>query len=154
MLFCSVKPEILKNVGKAVTTLPDNFKPHRGVKKVYEQRAQMIETGEGVDWALAEALAFATLLVEGNHVRLSGQDVERGTFSHRHSVLHDQETGEQYCPLDHVIMNQDEEMFTVSNRFISKCCMPFFFFFLTFNERIIIFLIFLFLVSRLSWDTS
>ncbi|KAK4371441.1 hypothetical protein RND71_010916 [Anisodus tanguticus] len=53
----------------------------------------MIETGEGVDWAVGEALAFATLLVEGNHVRLSGQDVERGTFSHRHSVIHDQETG-------------------------------------------------------------
>ena len=89
------------------------------MKKVYEQRAQMIETGEGIDWALAEALALATLVVEGNHVRLSGQDVERGTFSHRHSVLHDQETGEEYCPLDHLVMNQDPEMFTVSNRYFS-----------------------------------
>ena len=115
-LIYRVKPEILKNVGKAITHFPDNFKPHRAVKKVYEQRAQMIETGEGIDWAVGEALAFATLLVEGNHVRLSGQDVERGTFSHRHSVVHDQETGEKYCPLDHVIMNQNEEMFTVSNR--------------------------------------
>lgn len=103
-------------MGKAITTLPESFKLHRAVKKVYEQRAQMIESGEGVDWALGEALAFATLVVEGIHVRLSGQDVERGTFSHRHSVLHDQENGDQYCPLDHVIMNQDEEMFTVSNR--------------------------------------
>ena len=115
-LIYRVKPEILKTVGKAITRFPDNFKPHRAVKKVYEQRAQMIETGEGIDWAVGEALAFATLLVEGNHVRLSGQDVERGTFSHRHSVVHDQETGEKYCPLDHVIMNQNEEMFTVSNR--------------------------------------
>ncbi|KAF7820480.1 2-oxoglutarate dehydrogenase, mitochondrial-like [Senna tora] len=111
-----VKPEILKNVGKAITVLPENFTPHRAVRKIYEQRAQMVETGEGIDWGFAEALAFATLLVEGNHVRLSGQDVERGTFSHRHSVVHDQETGEIYCPLDHVIMNQNEEMFTVSNR--------------------------------------
>ena len=118
-LFCRVKPEILKTVGKAISSLPENFKPHRAVKKVYEQRAQMIETGEGIDWALAEALAFATLVVEGNHVRLSGQDVERGTFSHRHSVLHDQETGEEYCPLDHLVMNQDPEMFTVSNRYFS-----------------------------------
>ncbi len=58
--------------------------------------------GEGVDWATAEALAFATLLSEGNHVRLSGQDVERGTFSHRHAVLHDQNTGEKYIPLTQV----------------------------------------------------
>lgn len=115
-----VKPEILKNVGKAITSIPETFKPHRAVKRVYDQRAQMIETGEGVDWAVGEALAFATLLVEGNHVRLSGQDVERGTFSHRHSVLHDQETGERYCPLDHVIMNQPEEMFTVSNSSLSE----------------------------------
>lgn len=115
-----VKPEILKNVGKAITSIPETFKPHRAVKRNYDQRAQMIETGEGVDWAVGEALAFATLLVEGNHVRLSGQDVERGTFSHRHSVLHDQETGERYCPLDHVIMNQPEEMFTVSNSSLSE----------------------------------
>lgn len=106
----------MKTVGKAIATLPETFKPHKQVKKIYGDRAKMIETGEGVDWAVAEALAFATLLVEGNHVRLSGQDVERGTFSHRHSVLHDQESGEIYCPLDHVVMNQDPEMFTVSNR--------------------------------------
>lgn len=118
MQLYRVKPEILKNVGKAITTLPENFKPHKAVKKIFEQRAKMIETGEGIDWAVGEALAFATLLVEGNHVRLSGQDVERGTFSHRHAVVHDQETGEQYCPLDHVLLKQDEEMFTVSNRFV------------------------------------
>ncbi|CAM8909347.1 unnamed protein product [Rhodiola kirilowii] len=115
-----VKPDILKTVGKAITTLPDTFKPHRAVKKIYDQRNQMIETGEGIDWALGEALAFATLLVEGNHVRLSGQDVERGTFSHRHSVLHDQETGAQYCPLDHIVINQNEELFTVSNSSLSE----------------------------------
>ncbi|KAL6562752.1 hypothetical protein OROGR_003759 [Orobanche gracilis] len=92
-----VKPEILKNVGKAITTLPQNFKPHRAVKRIFEDRAKMIESGEGIDWAVGEALTFATLLVEGNHVRLSGQYVERGTFSHRHSVIHDQETGERYC---------------------------------------------------------
>lgn len=90
------------------------------MKKIFADRAKMIETGEGIDWAVGEALAFATLLVEGNHVRLSGQDVERGTFSHRHSVLHDQETGKKYCPLDHVVTNQNEEMFTVSNRYVEK----------------------------------
>ncbi|KAH9326339.1 hypothetical protein KI387_006517 [Taxus chinensis] len=115
-----VKPEILKNVGKAITTLPETFNPHRAVKRIFDQRAQMIEKEEGVDWAVGEALAFATLLVEGNHVRLSGQDVERGTFSHRHAVLHDQETGARYCPLDHVVMKQNEEMFTVSNSSLSE----------------------------------
>jgi 2-oxoglutarate dehydrogenase E1 component len=118
---CSVKPEILKRVGEAMTTLPENFKPHRAVKKIFDLRRQMIETGEGIDWAVGEALAFATLIVEGNHVRLSGQDVERGTFSHRHSVIHDQETGERYCPLDNLVMNQDEELFTVSNRYEFRC---------------------------------
>eukprot|EP01018_Ginkgo_biloba_P020795 Gb_16333 [translate_table: standard] len=115
-----VKPEILKNVGKAITTLPKTFNPHKAIKRIYGQRAQMIETEQGLDWATAEALAFATLLVEGNHVRLSGQDVERGTFSHRHAVLHDQETGERYCPLDNVVMNQHAEMFTVSNSSLSE----------------------------------
>ncbi|GAA0152658.1 dehydrogenase [Lithospermum erythrorhizon] len=115
-----VPPEILKNVGKIITMLPETFKPHRALKKIFTDRAKMIETGEGIDWAVGEALAFATLLVEGNHVRLSGQDVERGTFSHRHSVVHDQETGEKYCPLDHVNMDQNPEMFTVSNSSLSE----------------------------------
>lgn len=111
-----VSLEILKSVGQAITTLPADFNPHRGVKKVYKDRAQMMETGDGIDWALGEALAFATLVAEGNHVRLSGQDVERGTFSHRHAIIHDQGTGQKYCPLGHVMKNQNPEMFTVSNR--------------------------------------
>ena len=76
-------------LGKTIT-LPETFKPQRTVKKIFADRLKMIETREGVDWAVGEALAFATLLVEGNHVRLSGHDVERGTFSRTHSVLHDQ----------------------------------------------------------------
>ncbi|KAE8712103.1 2-oxoglutarate dehydrogenase [Hibiscus syriacus] len=115
-----VNPEILKKVGRAISILPKDFKPHRAVKKVYEDRAKMIETGEGLDWAMGEALAFGTLLVEGKHVRLSGQDVERGTFSHRHAIVHDQETGRIYCPLDHVMENQNAEMFTVSNSSLSE----------------------------------
>ncbi|CAI0443077.1 unnamed protein product [Linum tenue] len=115
-----VNPEVLMNVGRAITTIPDDMKAHKQVKRIYEERARMIESGEGIDWALGEALAFGTLLVEGNHVRLSGQDVERGTFSHRHAVLHDQENWKEYCPLDHVIPDQDKEMFTVSNSSLSE----------------------------------
>jgi 2-oxoglutarate dehydrogenase complex dehydrogenase (E1) component-like enzyme len=62
----------------------------------------MIESGEGIDWAMAEALAFGSLVQEGTKIRLSGQDVERGTFSQRHSVLYDQETEERYIPLANV----------------------------------------------------
>ena len=57
--------EVLKDVGEAITTIPDDFKPHRQVKRVYDQRKAMITSGEGVDWAMAEALAFGTLLIEG-----------------------------------------------------------------------------------------
>jgi 2-oxoglutarate dehydrogenase E1 component len=81
----------------------------------------MIESGEGVDWALAEALAFGTLLEEGNHVRLSGQDVERGTFSHRHALLHDQNTGARCVPLRSVYGDsKPHNFFTVSNSSLSE----------------------------------
>ena len=93
-----VPMETLKKIGDACTTIPAGFTPHRVVKRVYDARKKMIETGEGLDWAMAEALAFGTLLEEGNHVRLSGQDVERGTFSHRHALIHDQNTGERCVP--------------------------------------------------------
>ncbi|KAF8071292.1 ogdh [Scenedesmus sp. PABB004] len=115
-----VSPEILKSVGAAFTKLPEGFTPHRQIKKVYEQRRAMIESGEEVDWATAEALAFATLLSEGNHVRLSGQDVERGTFSHRHAVLHDQNDGSKYVPLAHVFPGQKPWQFTVTNSSLSE----------------------------------
>ena len=88
---------------------------------MYDARKQMIESGEGVDWALAEALAFGTLLEEGNHVRLSGQDVERGTFSHRHALLHDQNTGARCVPLRSVYGDsKPHNFFTVSNSSLSE----------------------------------
>lgn len=85
----------------------------------------MVETPEGrgqVDWGMAEALAFGTLLAEGNHVRLSGQDVERGTFSHRHAVVHDQtDYGRTYIPLAHINRGPEgQELFTVSNSSLSE----------------------------------
>eukprot|EP00879_Flechtneria_rotunda_P007432 GHRR01007796.1.p1 GENE.GHRR01007796.1~~GHRR01007796.1.p1 ORF type:complete len:742 (+),score=239.80 GHRR01007796.1:134-2359(+) len=115
-----VKADVLKSVGHAITALPDGFTAHRQIKKVYEQRRAMIESGEEVDWATSEALAFATLLSEGNHVRLSGQDVERGTFSHRHAVLHDQNTGAKYIPLANVFPGQKPYQFTVCNSSLSE----------------------------------
>ena len=82
--------KILKDIGDKITTLPDDWEFHPQIKKIYELRKKTLAEGKGIDWGTAEALAFATLLDEGFHVRLTGQDVERGTFSHRHAVLHHQ----------------------------------------------------------------
>jgi 2-oxoglutarate dehydrogenase E1 component len=82
--------ETLKGLGEKINTIPSDFNIHPRVKKIYEARMQSIKEGKGIDWATGEALAWAVLLQQGNVVRISGQDVERGTFSHRHSVLHDQ----------------------------------------------------------------
>jgi len=95
-----VERSTLEKVGNAITSLPDTFSPHRMVGKIYQARNDMINTGKGIDWALAEQLAWGSLLLEGNHVRISGQDVERGTFSHCHCVVHDQKAfGDKYSPL-------------------------------------------------------
>jgi 2-oxoglutarate dehydrogenase E1 component len=98
----SVSEERLRKVGEAITRIPDSVKPHRTLVRVFEGRRQAIESGEGIDWATAESLAFGTLLTEGYPVRLSGQDSARGTFSQRHSAVVDQETEERYMPLNHI----------------------------------------------------
>jgi len=99
----------LQAIGKAITQIPADIEnPHKKIAQIYNQRSKMVETGEGVDWALAEQLAFGSLLTEDIHVRLSGQDVERGTFSHRHAVVHDQITGKTGMPMRHIAENQAE----------------------------------------------
>ena len=97
-----VKKDILKEVGKALTTLPEGFNAHKTILRMLGNKKEMIDTGQGIDWATAEALAFGTLLLEGYPVRLSGQDCTRGTFSQRHSGIIDQETEERYLPLNHI----------------------------------------------------
>jgi 2-oxoglutarate dehydrogenase E1 component len=91
--------EMLKEVGRALTTVPEGFDMHRTLRRTIDARAKVIETGDNVDWALAELLAFGTLVLEGYRVRLSGQDSQRGTFSQRHAVWVDQKTEERYTPL-------------------------------------------------------
>ena len=93
---------VLKEVGKALGTVPDGFKVNSKLVRQLEAKKKMIETGEGIDWALGEALAFGTLVAEGVPVRLSGQDSGRGTFSHRHAVLVDQESEQRFIPLNNV----------------------------------------------------
>jgi 2-oxoglutarate dehydrogenase E1 component len=100
--------ELLRRVGETVSTPPENFHVHRKILRQLNNKRKMIETGTGIDWATAEALAFGTLLAEGTPVRLSGQDSARGTFSHRHAVLVDQDNEERYVPLNHVAEDQAE----------------------------------------------
>jgi len=97
-----VEIEKLREIGTKIATLPEDFKPHKQMGKIFQARLKTITEGEGIDWGTAEALAFGTLLIEGNHVRLTGQDVQRGTFSHRHASVTDQTTGELYTPLNNI----------------------------------------------------
>ena len=98
----AVPVDTLKMVGNAISALPKGFNAHKTIERLMETKRTMIETGEGIDWATAEALAFGTLLHEGYPVRLAGQDCTRGTFSQRHSGLIDQQSEERYYPLNHI----------------------------------------------------
>ncbi len=94
----AVTPEAVKRVIDTQVNLPDGFTPHPRLRPQIERRAQMVETG-AIDWALAETLAFGTLLLDGRSVRLTGQDSRRGTFGQRHAVLVDRHTAEDHTPL-------------------------------------------------------
>ncbi len=98
----AVDGKILKEVGAALTRLPEDYSPHKTVARMLQNKRAMIDSGEGIDWATAEALAFGSLMLEGYQVRLSGQDCTRGTFSHRHSGIIDQNTESRFKPLNHI----------------------------------------------------
>ncbi|KAL6487149.1 hypothetical protein MHYP_G00037750 [Metynnis hypsauchen] len=111
--------EVLKHIGEAASSVPlQDFSIHSGVSRILRGRADMVSK-RTVDWALGEYMAFGSLLKDGIHVRLSGQDVERGTFSHRHHVLHDQEVDKRFCvPLNH--LSPDQAPYTVCNSSLSE----------------------------------
>jgi 2-oxoglutarate dehydrogenase E1 component len=94
--------ELLREVGHGLVTVPEGFHLNRKIARQLDAKRAALDSGEGIDWATAEALAIGTLCAEGTHVRLSGQDCGRGTFSHRHAVLVDQETEERYVPINHI----------------------------------------------------
>jgi 2-oxoglutarate dehydrogenase E1 component len=108
----------LKDIGRKITTLAPDFHLHRTLQRFLENRRKSIESGENIDWATAEALAFCSLLLDGHRVRLSGQDSERGTFSQRHAVLFDQETEKRYTPFNHLADGQAR--FEVINSMLSE----------------------------------
>ena len=104
----SISKATFDEVGRALAKVPDGFPLHKTVGRLLETKAKMFETGTGFDWATGEALAFGSLLTEGYPVRLSGQDCTRGTFSHRHSGLINQDTEERYYPLNNIRAGQSQ----------------------------------------------
>jgi 2-oxoglutarate dehydrogenase E1 component len=97
-----VAGETLRQIGRGLVTVPEGFRLNPKIARQLAAKRAAIEAGEGIDWATAEALAIGSLCAEGTHVRMSGQDSGRGTFSQRHAVLVDQESEERYVPIDHV----------------------------------------------------
>jgi 2-oxoglutarate dehydrogenase E1 component len=113
-----VGADSLKHIGAVIADAPKDFHVHRNLKRILATRKKTVEDGENIDFPTAEALAFGSLADEGHHVRVSGQDVERGTFSQRHAVLHDQENEETYTPLNHV--SDKQARFNISNSSLSE----------------------------------
>jgi len=111
-------PEDIADITRALSTVPEGFSPNTKIRRLLDQRAAAIAKGEGIDWGLGEALAIGSLLLDGIHVRLSGQDCQRGTFSHRHAVLHDMETHETHISLRHI--RDGQAMFCVYNSLLSE----------------------------------
>ncbi len=101
-----VEIRTLKEIGEKITVVPKDFHVHRTIQRFLDARAKAIKSGDGIDWATGEALAFCSLLLEDHPVRLSGQDSERGTFSQRHSVLIDQDNENRYTSFNHLRENQ------------------------------------------------
>ncbi|GMM38709.1 alpha-ketoglutarate dehydrogenase [Saccharomycopsis crataegensis] len=115
----ALEGDLLKDIGVKSSTPPkENFEVHRNLKRILNNRIKSLDKGEGIDWATGEALAFGSLVNEGYHVRVSGQDVERGTFSQRHAVLHDQNSEDTYTPLKHISEKQGD--FVINNSSLSE----------------------------------
>jgi 2-oxoglutarate dehydrogenase E1 component len=108
----------LKAVGAAISQVPEGFDVNSKIARQLEAKKTAIDTGEGIDWATGEALAFGTLLMDGHRVRLSGEDCQRGTFSQRHAVLIDQTTQQEYTPLNNI--QPDQAKIEIYNSLLSE----------------------------------
>ncbi|MCS6913694.1 MAG: 2-oxoglutarate dehydrogenase E1 component [Myxococcales bacterium] len=116
----AVPRDILQDIADKITTLPPDFSPHPKIARLLQQRRAMGHGELPLDWGMAEALAFGTLLREGRLVRFSGQDTRRGTFSHRHAVLIDIRTGAEYVPLAHVAEPGQQGEFRIYDSMLSE----------------------------------
>ena len=114
----AVDADTLKMIASKISGGPEGFHVHKNLKRILAGRQKTIDEGQNIDWATAEALAFGTLCLDGHHVRVSGQDVERGTFSQRHAVLHDQENESTYTPLQN--LDPKQGTFRIANSSLSE----------------------------------
>ena len=114
----AVAEATLRHVAAALVGVPEGFAANPKIVRQLEAKREMIDSGEGIDWGTAEALAFGSLLLEGHRVRLSGEDCQRGTFSHRHAVLIDQVNQNEYVPLNNI--EPDQAKIEVYNSLLSE----------------------------------
>ena len=114
----AIKEEQLKKLFNGLMKWPDDFKPLRKVEKLIQDKLKLFADEQKIDWATAELLAYSSLLTEGKDVRMSGQDVKRGTFSHRHAVIYDESTNEEYIRLNH--FNENQAPFRIYNSLLSE----------------------------------
>jgi len=114
----AISPKTVADLGKSITTLPPGLRPHGRVQRIIDGRKQMIAGAVAMDWGFAETMAYASLLQDGHDVRLVGQDSGRGTFFHRHAVIHNQANNHEYTPLAHVVDRPDA--FRVIDSFLSE----------------------------------
>lgn len=113
-----INAKLIEQIGKAISTVPKGFKPLKQIKRLLDNRKKMFFEDKMLDWASGELLAYGSLLAEGIPVRVSGQDVERGTFSHRHAILTDADSNEPYSSLDYIKSGQ--ERLHIYNSFLSE----------------------------------
>jgi 2-oxoglutarate dehydrogenase E1 component len=114
----AITPDKAKYIFNTLMKWPAGFSPLKKVEKLIQEKIKLFETENKIDWATGELMAYASLLSEGKTVRMSGQDVKRGTFSHRHAVLFDENTNEQYCRLDQI--SQSQQPFRIYNSLLSE----------------------------------
>ena len=114
----TISPKTVVDIGELLTTIPPDVKPHGRVQRIMDQRVNMVAGDADLDWGFAETMAYASLLREGHNVRLVGQDSGRGTFFHRHAVIHNQLNNREYTPLEHVVDRPNA--FRVIDSFLSE----------------------------------
>jgi 2-oxoglutarate dehydrogenase complex dehydrogenase (E1) component-like enzyme len=113
-----VPRNVLNEIAEGTTRVPPDFTVHPKLKRLLDERQESVKSGRGIDWGGGEMLALGSLLLEGTPIRLVGQDVQRGTFSHRHSVLNDYHTGKQYVPLAN--LKKDQPPIAILNSMLSE----------------------------------